>query len=120
MAFVDFVPNLDFTHWGLWLIGAAGLGAAVLPLVVGRYLYRRHADEEPDQKEDTYPPVRDPFVHGNSREQRWTPRRKGGAVGVLISDEKALATPWHGMVLNRSLGGLCLATDRTIAPGTII
>jgi hypothetical protein len=52
-------------------------------------------------------------------EKRVALRREGGPVDVIVS-AATLPGTLHGVVLDRSLGGLSLAVGQEIAPGTIL
>jgi hypothetical protein len=53
-------------------------------------------------------------------EQRVAQRRPGNPVEVLISDAAAQAAPAPGRVIDRSVGGLCLAVSDPATVGTIL
>jgi hypothetical protein len=101
------------------LVGLMGLGVAALAIVGGRRLFSR-AGPPAEVVPVTALPEPDPYLHGSPTEQRRAARRKGGVIHVLLSDQHAKAAPSSGYVVNRSLGGLCLAVKETAAPGTIL
>jgi hypothetical protein len=68
-------------------------------------------EEEPDK---------DPFVFGSRGEKRYALRRQGNPVAVVISDEAAKAPPWHGLVLDRSIGGMRIAMDEPVELGRVL
>jgi len=102
-------------QWLPWIIGVL---AAIL-VVGGLQLCRRRPRTEilPPTEE---PPPLDPFIFGSAQEKRQAVRRKGNPVSVLISDAGGRATPWQGVVADRSLGGLGLMVHNKVAVGTIL
>jgi hypothetical protein len=100
--------------------------AALLVASVGYLLLGpRHPDAKTLPRPSTGPTppsdlAYDPFLDGTALERRYGPRRKGNAVSVLISDALATADPIHGWVIDRSVGGLRLATDRWVAKSVIL
>jgi hypothetical protein len=57
---------------------------------------------------------------GGVSEKRLSVRLIGGAIKVLISDAKANGKPTEGLIVNHSLGGLCILTPDKAAEGTIL
>jgi hypothetical protein len=55
-------------------------------------------------------------VHG--KERRASLRRKGNPVSVQVSDVEAMAEPFSGWIVDRSLGGVCVLTDFEFPVGT--
>jgi PilZ domain len=111
-SFFDEPPS-----WQTCAIPAAGLLAALLSLFVGRFLLARSRTR---QKQAAHGPAHDPFDHGSVTERRGTPRRKGNAVEVLITDAEAAGEPVRAWVVDRSMGGLCLHLNDELAPGTVL
>ncbi|MCS6852929.1 MAG: PilZ domain-containing protein [Gemmataceae bacterium] len=104
---------------------AIGVGAAIVVFlllqgfVALRQRARRRAAPGPIlSPAATEPP--DPYAHGSVVERRASLRRSGNAVAVLISDAEATAKPYSGWVVDRSMGGLCLSVQESVAPGTIL
>ncbi len=54
------------------------------------------------------------------KDKRRALRRGGNPVPVLVSDVPAQAEPFHGLVLNRSKGGLCLAVPEPVDVGRLL
>ncbi len=73
------------------------------------------ADEAP--KSD---PDHDPFTQGSTSEQRKSFRRQGNPVQVNVALPHRKDAPRSGVVVDRSVGGLCLHVDDEIAPGTAL
>jgi len=90
------------------------LGAGYLVLA-GR---RPQAAEPPLETEDL--PEFDPFVYGSPKDKRRALRRQGNPVAVMISDAEVQIRPYQGMVIDRSMGGLCLGVDQEIPVGTVL
>ena len=104
--------------WEQWGIAGAGVAVAGLAFVVGRrMLTGRPAVALPPE---TQTPTHDPFESGSSSEKRVAARRKGASLEVLIADEQQRQPPHEGWVVDRSLGGLCLASTRQLEPGTFL
>jgi hypothetical protein len=59
-------------------------------------------------------PVRDPFIHGGTKERRTALRRKGTHVEVQLRDRDAKIDRGTGWVIDRSVGGLCVTLDEPI------
>jgi hypothetical protein len=63
---------------------------------------------------------KDPFLHGGAGDQRVTVRRKGNPVEILVSDAAAAVEPYRGLVVDRSMGGLCLSLPSEVDVGTVL
>jgi len=61
----------------------------------------------------------EPLPSGQSVERRVWPRRRR-EVEVLLADIGGREAPFAGLVVNYSLGGLCLTTDREIREGMVL
>ena len=104
------VPIID--HVNGWVI-AIGVGGAILGVIfVTTFITRKPA------RKPNLPP--DPYAMGTTLEQRGTHRRKGNPIGVQITDADAKGEPFHGVVTNRSAGGLGLEVDRPIEVNTTV
>jgi hypothetical protein len=120
------LADLEAPSWQTWVIPAAGLGAALLTLTVGRFVLShrraRTAASPPPSDADAGDggPAYDPFENGSIREQRQGVRRKGNPIEALITDAEATEEPIHGWVTDRSTNGLCLLLHDEIAVGTQI
>jgi hypothetical protein len=99
-------------HLDGWVI-SIGLGGAFLGIVFVATLFAR----KPAKKENL---PTDPYAMGTTLEQRCAHRRKGNPVGVQITDADAKGEPIHGIVINRSAGGLGLEVDRPIEANTVV
>ncbi len=124
MAVPEILQNFDLEDWKAYIGPAAGVLAGLAALLVGLYLSARrqrgqssggakvekHADND----------AKDPFTQGAKRERRSALRRGGNAVPILISDAAVRSAPSHGWVIDRSTGGLKLAVNDSMAPGTIL
>ncbi len=98
-------------HVDGWVL-AIGLGGAVLGAVLVTTFFAR----KPAKK--TLPPH--PYALGTAVEQRGAHRRKGNPIGVHITDAEAKGEPIHGVITNRSAGGLGLEVDRPIDVNTTV
>lgn len=99
-----------------------GLLAGGLVSAVGfvLFLWTRGSREEAAEPEAARPTKRDPFVHGSTSERRTSLRRKGTQVEVGVRDvdgRSELGTAW---VIDRSMGGICLAVNDEFDPGQSI
>jgi hypothetical protein len=65
-------------------------------------------------------PQHDPFIFGSAMERRVAARRNGNPTEVQITDAERQGPLLRGLVLDRSVGGLCLLVDREIGPGTLL
>jgi hypothetical protein len=110
----------DLTQWATFAILMIGLGSAGLALFVSKLLFRGHAKPHlplPETK-DTKPDG-DPFVSGSPDEKRQAFRRGNRLTKVFIS-AAAVAEPFKGWVLDRSVHGLGLLLDKPIPKGAIL
>jgi hypothetical protein len=99
-------------HLDGWVI-AIGIGGAVLGVIfVTSFITRKPA------KKPNLPP--DPYAMGTTLEQRGAHRRKGNPIGVQITDADGKGEPIHGVIINRSAGGLGLEMDRPIDVNTTV
>jgi PilZ domain len=98
-------------HLNVWVIAFGAVGA-VLGIVFATGLFVRKPPKA------SLPP--DPFAFGATLEQRGAHRRKGNPIGVQITDADAKGEPFHGIVVNRSAGGLGLEVDRPVEVSTLI
>jgi PilZ domain len=105
----------------VWLLAASVIGCLFVALLFFR------------NRTSATPPSRDPSVSFENLsevnpfsealpdvERRVSIRREGTTIGVLISDQRAQATPDQGYVLDRSTGGLRIASPRPVLVGTIL
>lgn len=96
-----------------------GIFSACITLLLGRFLMgvivRRmpHHSAVAAKSAPTSPPP-----HAN--EKRISARRTGKPLKVLISDARASKTPFEGLVMNRSIGGLCILVPEKVPEKTIL
>ena len=94
---------------------AAGLLTARLTYLVGRRWLRGRRWAYAERPPPSSPgPSSDPFTAGSVTEQRESLRRQGHAVSV------AVAEVGQGWVLDRSMGGLCLALPAPAPQGAFL
>jgi hypothetical protein len=113
--------SFDFldVNWLRWAPMAGGIVAACLALFLGRAYLRWKAAR--DRQPDLFQPApRDPFFYGSPSEKRSSARRTGKLIKVLVSDAKAIKPSVQGWVIDRSMGGLCLAVPEPVAVSTIL
>lgn len=109
---------LDVAQWPQWAVPAIGGGCAVVVLLLGYLLFGKtrspfHAG--PWQGEPMVPSYDRPRTRlqdpRRTSDKRTALRRTGNPVDVQITDPEARRPPRSGMVVDRSLGGLCLAVE---------
>jgi len=109
----NFAVNVPIIgHLDGWVI-AIGVGGAALGVVFVTTLFTRKP-----ARRNPLPP--DPYAMGTTLEQRVAHRRKGNPIGVHITDAEAKGEPIHGVITNRSAGGLGLEVDRPIDVNTTV
>jgi hypothetical protein len=120
MVWASLLRVFEAAHWQTWaaVLGLAGLG--VLAFVGGRRIFGSAPPPPPPEPQEAPVPERDPFLVGSASEKRQAARRKGGVIEVLLSDEGAKADPWKAVVVDRSLGGVCVGGTRRVEPGTVL
>jgi hypothetical protein len=116
---------LKLSHLQSWVIPAAGAAFTAMALFVGySFLGRRRQaparPAKPREKQAPAAPPRDPFVHGSATERRLALRRTGNPREVLVSDADLTAEPYLAWVVDRSTGGLRLATGEEVAVGKVL
>jgi hypothetical protein len=107
LAVFDFYAGLP------WLILAVGFVVACFAFIVGKRFLAPRKTEAP-----AAPAPVDVFLHGGTRERRAAPRRRGNSVEVFFApapNREAL----HGWVVDRSVGGLCVAIEQPVQQGEV-
>ncbi len=112
----------DFLHGALpyqdyWLPLAIGLAAGMLCLFMGNLVWRGKRPKLA-KKAATAAAIHDPFEQGSLTERRRSIRRPGNPVEVVYALPDNKNAPQRALVLDRSLGGLRLAAEEEIEPGT--
>src|SRR5438128_10473362 len=105
------IAGLDIGRWETWVVPVVGLLSAGLVFALTKLLSR-----QPNLAEvaSTVPQGPDPFEGGSLTERRTAPRRTGRPLRVLINDDTMQSKAFEGWVMDRSMGGLCIMTDRSI------
>ncbi len=113
---------VDIPHWQIGVVALTGLFAAGLTWFTGRkyVLHKRARAREFGLPQLPPRPEADPFDMGSPSERRGALRRTGREVKVFISDETATSEPYPGWVVDRSVGGLCLAVPHAVAAKSVI
>jgi hypothetical protein len=117
-----FLVALAQLPWELVVPLTAGLAASGMALVLSHFL-RGGATRDETAKakpEEKQTPAFDPFVQGSASEQRSAYRRAGNSIEVLIGDPEQEKQATHGWIVDRSMGGLCLAVAEARAKGTVL
>ena len=103
----------------IWAIFIAGAGVGVFSLLFCSRLAQRPV-KRPDAGPEPNVPGHDLFKEGSPQEQRCAARRKGRNIGVDFASRDENEGNWTGYVLDRSLVGLRLASERKVEIGTIV
>lgn len=117
-----------FSGENLWVALGAGVFFAGLVFLIGWLVTRRHHQEKPDSvwvrvKEGGKPSnavLSNDFLFGMEMARRQSVRRKGNRIEVLIGTEPSQAKCSPGVILDRSMGGLCLLADESAEVGSIL
>jgi hypothetical protein len=117
------------TYWVVGLV-LGGLVCIVAPVLWRNRPRPRRSRAVPPppllapQRDGAPPPPRlgpsQPDRLASGDERRTAPRRKDNPIEVHISDAAARAAPAPGRVVDRSVGGLCLAVSDPVEVGTIL
>jgi hypothetical protein len=115
--------SFDLAEWERWagpaivfLVGALSAGVILL---LGRMILRARGRLAPPMPGSAHF-QRDPFFYGSAGEKRSSVRRTGKLIKVLITDAKAQSKPVEGWVIDRSMGGLCVAIPDKVPETTIL
>jgi hypothetical protein len=106
------LQDLDLSRWVVYAVPVVGFLCGGLTLLVGRMLLRKPHRRPPPRQSVTSQP--DPFEDGSNTERRTYLRRPGRPVDILLSDESGQAKPIMGWIIDRSMGGLCLAVKQAV------
>lgn len=102
-----------------WIIPcSAGLVAAGTAFVLSRFAFAKPEPASPAVPTEKPTAEYDPFVQGSATEQRSAFRRGGNPVRILINDPQQKGEVKEAWVVDRSVGGLCLAVKEAIAEGS--
>jgi hypothetical protein len=128
--------GLELAPWEIWVIPLAGLASAGLVWLTGRVLANRRRvwpvgvphpvdsvvvqSATPAAEAAALAQQRDPFLYGSPSEQRSSLRRRGKSVKVLLSMKATPDQLFEGWVIDRSVGGLCLASSQEVPKGAIM
>jgi hypothetical protein len=104
--------DLDIPHWQIWIGPLVGLACAGVTMLVGRSVLRRRRRAQPSGQNKVTD--HDPFESGSTSERRTSLRRVGKVIKVLITRTDGEPESVEGMVLDRSMGGLCIALTRSV------
>ncbi|MCI0684824.1 MAG: hypothetical protein L0Y71_22230 [Gemmataceae bacterium] len=100
-----------------WFPLAIGIAVGMGCIFTGNLVWRARKPT-PRKPQPPAPPGYDPFLQGSPSEQRKSYRRAGNLVQVLYARPDNKESPRRALVLDRSMGGLRLATDEEVAAGT--
>ncbi len=96
---------------------AAGLAVTLLVLGAGFFWFSKR---KPKTSASLDVATRDPFSQGGQSDRRQSPRRSGQSIKItvqLLNDQK---TVFDGFVMDRSMGGLRLLLDRSLAINQVL
>ena len=111
--------QFDWARWKDWAPVAVGVAFGLIVFVWIWFTLGRRQARPPEQPAEDHRP-KDPFLFGSSQERRAAARRRGNPVAVWITDVTGKAPPSRSLVLDRSVGGLCLEMSRPVVVGTIL
>ena len=102
----------------LWIV-TAGILVSGLAFLVGFRVFsggktEKRPSADPSEKDH------DPFAAGSNNERRQSFRRKGSTVTVLIAEQHQTGGTKQGWVLDRSVGGLGLFSEKPKEVGTLL
>lgn len=108
----------DVSQWLPWLVPilAAVVGLALLAFAF--YFFTRGGADT--QTVVLLKAGSDGPKEHEKKNQRNFLRRGGHPIDIIVSDEKAEASPIPGLVIDRSIKGMCLALDTAFDVGTIV
>ncbi len=113
------MSGLNFLHTGTWLILGAGLACTLFVVAIGRIVAGgRRAAPGNSPREPT--PADDPVLNPTATDRRASLRRRGREVQVEITDAEGQGLSNSGLVLDRSIGGLCIELPAQIPVGTVL
>ncbi|MCI0380042.1 MAG: PilZ domain-containing protein [Gemmataceae bacterium] len=115
-----FILKVDIPYSEYWLPLAIGMVVGMVAIMVGRLAFSKKPVNAPVKvplKVSSVPGNFDPFVQGSPSELRRTLRRGGNPKDVLYALPENKDRPVHGLVIDRSTGGLCLYTFQEFQPG---
>jgi PilZ domain len=110
----------DHIPWE-WIVPcSAGLVAAGTAFVLSRFVFARPAATPVPTPTEKPTAEYDPFVQGSATEQRGAFRRGGNRVKILVNNPQKKGDALEAWVLDRSVGGLCLAVKEAVAEGSVL
>lgn len=113
--------GFDRVPWDLLIPLSAGLVAAGSALVLSRFAFAKSAAASPVPPAEKPNAEHDPFVQGSASEQRNAFRRRGGnPIKVQLGDPQQKGMVKDAWVVDRSMGGLCLAFNEAVAEGSVL
>jgi len=112
--------GFDQVPWELVVPFSAGAVATGVAFVLSRFFLLPTGDNQLTAPTEKPTPEYDPFVQGSASEQRGAFRRGGNPVEILIADTRHNGRPQRGWILDRSMGGLCLAVNEAMAEGSLL
>ncbi len=99
------------------MIGIALIGVL---LVVFTMIGRKPPAIPPAEKPNIALPREDATRDGKGDERRRCPRRGGNPTRVLLAGSKGRGEQSEGMVVDRSMGGMCLLVNQQVSRGAIL
>ena len=117
-----YVIEVDLPYSQFWLPLLIGMGVGVVALTACKLVggRKKAAPVKVEEEQPKSDPDHDPFTQGSTSEQRKSFRRQGNPTQVNIALPHRKDAPLSGVVVDRSVGGLCLHVSDEIAPGTTL
>jgi hypothetical protein len=112
---------IDLSDWRTWALGGATVGLLTALVVLRLRRPRPDALRDPGIALDQDIPLdlmNAPFAALSER--RSSVRREGNLIAVLLSDARSRARPQQGWVLDRSTGGLRIASRTGLPEGAVL
>jgi hypothetical protein len=119
MTCAQHLMGLEQLPWDLVVPLGAGVVASSAAFVLSRWLCAAPSPAPLPPPKEKPTPQYDPFVQGSPTEQREAFRRGGNSVLVHLVDPQQEGNAQPAWVLDRSVGGLCLAVNEPIAEGSL-
>ena len=110
--------NLPYSEYWVPLLIGMGVGVCALTVCKVAGGRKKPVVKMPEPEIPKSDPDHDPFTQGSTSEQRKSFRRQGNPTQVYVALPERKDTPGTGLVLDRSVGGICLQASDEFAPDT--
>jgi hypothetical protein len=119
MAGPQYLLGLEQLSWDMVVPLSAAAVASIAAFVLSRWFYAAPSPASLSAPREKETPPYDPFVQGSPTEQREAFRRGGNAILVHLMDPQHKDRTQQAWVLDRSVGGLCLAVNEPVVEGSL-